>query len=84
MDIGVTVTGALPAPVRLTVCGVVFASSIIFNVAFLVPDPVGVKEIDRTQLEPPVTVVQGLLVTAKSPALVPVIVTPLKCRDADC
>jgi hypothetical protein len=43
MDVGKMVTGALPEPVRVIVCGVPVASSATVSAAVLVPDAVGAK-----------------------------------------
>ena len=76
IDTGEMVTGALPEPIRLTVCGLPGASSLTVSVAVLVPDAVGVKVTDSGQL-PVAARVAGdngqVVVTAKSFGLAPAI-----------
>jgi hypothetical protein len=72
------VTGALPEPFRVIVCGLNRASSGMFSVAVLVPVPKGVKVIESWQLAgaaPREVGTKGQVksLTWKSPALGPVI-----------
>ena len=76
IEVGVTVTGALPVPARVIVCGLPAALSLIFRVAVSVPDKLGVNVTDSAQVLPPgkvpVHVFEGS--TAKSPLFAPAIV----------
>lgn len=64
-----------PVPVRLTVCGLPVALSVIVNEAERVPVTLGLKVTLIVQLLPTATGPAQLLVGAKSPAFVPVTVT---------
>jgi hypothetical protein len=68
-------TGAVPVPVRLTVCVAGLALSVIVKVAVSEPTTVGVKVTPRVQLSPAATLGPQLLVSAKSPLFVPAMVT---------
>jgi hypothetical protein len=87
IDVGEMPTGALPEPVRASVCGLFEASSVMLSVAFLVPDPVGVKVTESVQLELAGTD-EGLIgqefVTPKSPPFAPEIEIPEMFRGILC
>jgi hypothetical protein len=68
-------TGAVPVPVRLTVCVVGLALSVIVKAPVSEPTTVGVKVTLRVQLAPSATLAPQLLVSAKSPLFVPAMVT---------
>jgi hypothetical protein len=60
-DVGATDTcGPDPVPVRLTVCGLPAALSVMLSVAVRVPTAVGVNVTLMVQLDPAATVVQPL------------------------
>ena len=67
--------GAVPVPVRLTVCVAGLALSVIVKVPVSEPTTVGMKVKLRVQLVPAATVAPQLLVSAKSPLFVPAMVT---------
>jgi hypothetical protein len=79
IEVGETVTGALPEPVRLTVSVLPpWASSTMLSVAVRVPVPLGVMVTDIWQLEVPGTVAGAAgqeFVSPKSLLFGPVIVT---------
>ena len=64
--------GAVPVPVRLTVCGLPVALSVRVTAAVRVPLAVGVKVTLIVQLAPAATELPHVLVCAKSPGFVPV------------
>ncbi len=70
------VVGAVPVPVRLTVCGLPEALSVMLKVPVRVPDAVGVNVTLMVQLAPAATEPPQVSVSAKSPlaAILPVIV----------
>ncbi len=74
--------GAVPVPLRPTVCGLPAALSLMLSVAFRVPVAVGVKVALIEQLPPAATDVPQLLVWAKSPGLAPVREMPLMLSEA--
>src|SRR5580658_1903270 len=79
IETGVIVTGALPEPVRVRVCGLFDAPSIMLRAAVLAPEAVGVKVTESVHLELAGTeegTVGQELITPKSPLLVPAIETP--------
>jgi hypothetical protein len=78
---GVTETDT-PVPDRTTVCGLPVASSVIEIEAERAPLAVGLKVTLIVQFEPPASVAPQVVVRAKSPALVPVIVMLLIARAA--
>jgi hypothetical protein len=64
-EVGVRVTGAAePLPVRLTVCGLFEAPSVIVRVPFLVPVAVGVNVMLMVQLEDGAKLVPQVVVCA--------------------
>jgi hypothetical protein len=65
-------TGAVPVPVRLTVCGLPAALSEMLTAAVRVPAAVGVNVTLIVQLPLAATELPQVFVSAKSPALVPV------------
>jgi hypothetical protein len=70
--VGVAVTttvGALPVPVRFSVCGEFDAVSVIVSVPVRVPTLVGVNVTLAVQLPPPASVLPHVLVSAKSPVV---------------
>jgi hypothetical protein len=69
--------GAVPVPVRLTVCVAGLALSVMVKVAVSEPARVGVKVTLRVQLAPAVSLEPQLLVWAKSLLFVPAMVTPV-------
>ncbi len=60
-------TGTFPVPLRLTVCGLPAALSATLRTPVRVPEEVGVNVTLRVQLAPPATEPPQLLVCAKSP-----------------
>ena len=70
------VVGAVPVPVRLTVCGLPEALSVMLKVPVRVPDAVGVNVTLIVQLAPAATEPPHVSVSAKSAlaAILPVIV----------
>ena len=52
----------MPVPVRLTVCGLLLALSVMVSVALRLPGPAGVKLTLIVQLAPPLTEPPQLLV----------------------
>lgn len=85
-------TGTWPVPVRLTVCGEPVALSVTATLAVRMPDAVGLNATEKLQCAPAATVgPQPLLVSVKSPGLVPVkamlaidrVVPPLFVRVTD-
>jgi hypothetical protein len=82
-DVGETLAvRETPVPLRLTVCGLPLASSLMLREALRLPVAVGVKVTLMVQLAPAATDVPQVLLWAKSPALVPVIEMPLIVRAA--
>lgn len=75
-------SGALPVPVRLTVCELGVALSVMLNVALKVPEAVGANVTLNVQLPPAATELLQLLVSPKSPGLVPVNVMPIMAKAA--
>jgi len=65
-------TAAVPVPVRLTVCGLPAALSVIFTEAVRLPIPEGVKVTLAVQLAPGATELPHVLLREKSAALGPV------------
>jgi hypothetical protein len=65
-------TGPLPVPVRLTLCGLPLALSVMLTEALRVPEAEGLKVTLIVQLAAAATELPHVLVCAKSPALVPV------------
>jgi hypothetical protein len=65
--------GALPVPVKFTICGLVVALSEITNEAVSVPGPVGVNVIVIVQVPPAGTELPQVFVSVKAPAFAPVI-----------
>ncbi len=72
--------GAVPVPLRPTVCGLPAALSLMLSVALRVPVAVGVKVTLIEQLAPAATDVPQLLVWAKSVGFVPPIVMLVMLR----
>jgi hypothetical protein len=70
-------TGAVPVPLRATVCGLPTALSLILSVAVRVPVAVGRKVTLIVQLAPAAKVLPHVCVWEKSLALVPVNEYPL-------
>jgi hypothetical protein len=66
------ITGAVPVPVRVTVCGLLEALSVIVTVAARLPVAEGVNVTLIAQFAPAATDVAQVLVWLKSPLLVPV------------
>jgi hypothetical protein len=64
-----SVTGALPVPVRLTVCGLVTASSVNVRAPVTKPIAVGEKVTPRLQVAPADTLVPHVLLATVKPAL---------------
>ncbi len=69
-----------PVPVRLTVCGLLLALSLMFMVAVRVPVACGVNVTEIVHLALLATLLPQVLVSAKSPGSVPVNVTSVKLR----
>ena len=67
-----TVDAAVPTPLRETACGLPLALSVILTVAVRWPVVVGVKVTLIVQFAPALTLVPQVLVSAKSPGFVPV------------
>src|ERR1700731_4910359 len=67
-----TGAGAIPAPVRLAVCGLPGASSVMVRDALLLPIAAGVKVMATAQLDPRAMLPLQLLDCVKSLAFVPV------------
>lgn len=65
---------AFPVPMRVTVCGLPDALSVIVMAALRAPIAVGEKVTEMLQLKPALTALPQLFVCAKSPLLVPVTV----------
>lgn len=61
------ITGAVPVPPSVTVCGLLEALSVIVNEPLRVPLAVGVNVTFTVQLELAATLAPQLLVCAKSP-----------------
>ncbi len=72
--------GAVPVPLRLTVCGLVVALSVMLKVAERLPGAVGVNVTLIVQVALAATELPQVLVSAKSPGLVPVGAIPLMPR----
>lgn len=66
------VTGTIPVPLRLLVCGLLLASSVTARTAERDPRACGVKVTSIVQLAPAAKVVPQVLVCAKSVLFVPV------------
>jgi hypothetical protein len=85
-------TGALPVPVRVTVCGLPPALSVMLTEAVRAPVAAGVNVTLIVQLPLAATELPQVLVTAKSPGSVPVVPTlvivklafPVLVRVTDC
>jgi hypothetical protein len=76
---------AVPVPLKLTVCGVLLALSAILTEAARAPDAVGVKITVNAQFALAATLVEQVFVEdgiEKSPEFVPLMVMPVKVRDA--
>jgi len=73
--VGESVTGALPDPVRLTVCGLVMASSVNVSVPVTEPVPVGENVTPTVQLAPAATLVTQVLLATVNPALAATVAT---------
>ena len=71
---GDTVTAEIPVPLRLTVCGLPAALSLIVTAAVLVPRAVGVNRTLIVQLELAARLAPHVVVREKSPLFAPVIV----------
>src|SRR5207245_6587101 len=71
----------VPIPFRLTFCGLPAALSVTLSAALRVPLAVGLKVTLIVQLAPAANELPHVWVWAKSPALVPVIATPLMLRE---
>src|SRR5438128_2680724 len=69
-----TTAGVFPTPVRLTLCGLPLALSVILSVPVPVPAAVGAKLTLIAQLVPAATVLPQLLVWAKSPFAVTLVI----------
>jgi len=84
-DVGETVTGPLllPLPESGTVCGLPGALLAMLSVAERVPAAVGVKVTVIVHEAPAASVDPQVVVRAKSPALVPVMLVPLMVNEAD-
>ena len=81
--VGESVTlGAVPVPVRGTVCGLPAALSVRLRAAVRVPVAVGLNVILNVQLLPTAKLVVQVVVSLKSPLLVPVKDRPLKVSVA--
>jgi len=50
--VGVKLTAVIPLPLKLTVCGLPLALSVILSVSVLVPSALGVKVTEILQLAP--------------------------------
>jgi hypothetical protein len=72
--------GAMPVPVRLIVCGLFVALSVMATVPLRAPAAVGVKVIEMTQLPRAATELPQVLVCAKSPLAT--ILPTLKATEA--
>jgi hypothetical protein len=72
-EVGDTVTAEMPVPLRLTVCGLPAALSVIVTSPVLGPSAVGVNRTLMVQLEPAARVAPQVVVREKSLALAPVI-----------
>ena len=71
-----------PEPVRAAVCGLPVALSVTVTVAVLVPDAVGLNVTLIVQVPPAATDVPHVLLSAKSPLLVPVMAMLVMLRAA--
>src|SRR5208283_2442533 len=81
--VGVTpANGALPVPVRLTVWGLLVPLSVMVNEAVRVPGAVGANVTLRVQVPPAATELPQVLVSEKSPALVPATWMPVMVKLA--
>jgi hypothetical protein len=76
------VTGPLPVPVKLTVCGLPKALSVMLTEAVRLPVAVGAKVTLILQLPPAGTELPQLLDSLKSPAFVPVTAMPVMVKAA--
>jgi hypothetical protein len=74
--------GPLPVPLRLTVCGLPASESAILSVAVRVNGALGVKVTEIVQGDPEARVPVQVVVSAKSLALVPVMLKGLKVKLA--
>ena len=80
---GVTDTGAIPVPVKLTDCGLLFAPSVIVRAAVFAPAVTGANVTLILQDEwPPTLVPHPLEETANSLAFIPVVATLDMDNDA--
>lgn len=75
-DVAEIVTGALPVPVRLTVCGLFRALSVKVSVPVAAPTAVGEKVTPATQLAPAAMLAPQVLLAIAKPALAPTFVMP--------
>jgi hypothetical protein len=81
--VGVTpANGALPVPVRLTVWGLLVPLSVMVNEAVRVPGAVGANVTLMVQVPPAATELPQVLVSEKSPALVPATWMPVMVKLA--
>jgi hypothetical protein len=71
---------AVPVPLRETVCGLPGALSVTERVPLRLPVALGVKVTLTVQLAPAANELPQVLVSAKSPALVPVIAMPVMLK----
>jgi len=76
------ITSWLPVPVRVTVCGLPLALSVMVSEAVRVPQPEGVNITAIVHWVPVASEAPHVLVSPKSLALVPVIVEPLIVKAA--
>jgi len=68
--------GTAPVPLKLTVCGLLLALSVMVRVALREPAAAGVKVTVIGQLPPDATLAPQVFVWEKSPMFVPVMVMP--------
>jgi hypothetical protein len=71
-----SVTGALPVPERLTVCGLFGALSVNVNVPVAAPTAAGEKVTPTVQLAPAATLVSHVLLPTANPAVAATLVNP--------
>jgi hypothetical protein len=86
MAVGASVTpGAIPVPLRATVCGPPGASSAMLTLAVRLPVALGVNVMEMVQLAPTASVLGAsgqVFVCAKSPAFAPPTPTELSVSGA--
>ena len=71
---------AVPMPLKLTLCGLLPALSVSVSVPLRGPAAVGLKVTRMVQLAPPARLVPQLLVWAKSPLAVMLVMSKADCR----